>query len=536
MAGSSALSVLKGMVRLMKVKNTILCLVVLSLLIATVPLGCGPAQIGEKQTYTIGDVQGDWGYPTPFLAYPRGPGYVRTTYLFDTLVWKDDQGFVPALAEKWEYHEEDLSYTFDLREDVKWHDGTSFSAEDVVFSFEYLKKHPYNWVNFDSIEEVIKLDEYSVEIKMEEPDAAFLNNIAGVMHIIPKHIWESVENPAEFSDPEAVIGTGPYKLQDYQREKGYYRYAAFEDYYSGSPAFEELLMVKVSDAQMAVQRGDVNFMQVQPEAVSQLEERDLLLISGNHNWNLKLMFNHQEEPFKQKEFRHAVAHAIDLENLVERALRGHGLPGSPGLISPDSYWFNPELPDYSYDPEKAEEMFQGLGYEKEGSILQGPQGELNFELIVYEDYAREAEIVKEFLEQAGIKITVRSMEQSVVDTRVQNRDFDLAINGHGGVGGDPAGIPRFIVGEERPHINARYNEDPVLIETAKAQGKEVDEEKRLELVQEMQERFAEPLPAYTLYYPTWYYAHDGAVDWFFTHDGIGAGTPIPLNKLALLEN
>ncbi len=520
----------------MKNIKIILWFFVFSLLISIVVFGCTPAQQGEGQTYIIGDNQGDWGYPTPFLAYSRGPGYVRSSYLFDTLVWKDDQGFVPALAEEWEYHNEDFSYTFRLREDVKWHDGSSFSAEDVVFSYQYLKEQPYHWADLSSVEEVSKQGENIVKIRLKEPDAAFLNNVAGVVHIIPKHIWESVEDPAEFSDPEAVIGTGPYKLQDYQREKGYYRYSAFEDYYAGTPVFKELLMVKVSDAQMAIQRGDVNFMQVQPEAVSQLEERDLLLISGNHDWNLKLMFNHQEEPFSQEEFRHALAHAIDLENLVERALRGHGLPGSPGLISPDSYWFNSELPDYSYDPGKAEKIFRDLGYEKKDSTLYGPEEEeLSFELIVYEDYAREAEILKGFLEQAGIKTVVRSMEQSVVDTRVQNWDFDLAINGHGGVGGDPAGVPRFMVGQERPHINARYNEDPVLKEKAKAQRREEDEEKRMQLVYEMQKSFAEALPATTLYYPTWYYAHDGKVDWFFTHDGIGAGTPIPLNKLALLE-
>ncbi len=510
---------------------TLACLILSSLFLS----GCGPAgPQREEGVYRIGDEEGDWGYPTPYAAYPRGPGLVRVTFAFDSLVWKDDQGFVPALAREWEHDQEGKVYTFQLREGVTWHDGTPFTADDVVFTYEYMKEHPTNWADLSSVEEVVELEEHRVQIQLEEADAAFLNNIAGVVHIIPRHIWEGVEDPADFRSPEAVIGTGPYKLKDYQREKGYYQYEAFEDYYLGTPSFEELLMLKVSEPQLAAQRGDVNYVQVQPEALDRLEGTNLEVIQGTHDWNLKLMFNHQQSPFDQEEFRQALAHAIDLERLVERALRGYGLPGSPGLISPDSYWHNPDLPAYEYDLSRVEEILEGLGYRKEGQYFQEEGETLSLELITSADYAREGEIVREYLEEAGIQVDLRSLERSIVDTRVQNWDYDLAINGHGGVGGDPANIDRFMVGEGSPHLNARYN-DPELVDKVKEQRKEMEEERRREMVYQVQEIYAEALPAYTLYYPSWYYAHDGRADLFFTHDGIGSGTPMPLNKLAFVE-
>jgi len=106
-------------------------------------VGCSNKQIssekasgsGKAAIYTIADPTGDWGFPSPYAHYSRGPGYVRMSYIFDTLVWKDDQGYIPALAESWEYLKDENAYLFNLRKNVNWHDGQKFTAEDVVFTF-----------------------------------------------------------------------------------------------------------------------------------------------------------------------------------------------------------------------------------------------------------------------------------------------------------------------------------------------------------------------------------------------------------------
>ena len=112
-----------------------------------------PAADETVDVLTIADTTGDWGFPSPYAHYSRGPGYVRMSLIFDTLVWKDENGFVPALAENWEYLTDEKAYVFHLREGVTWNDGQPFTAQDVAFTFQYIKDHPYSWVDSSIVEE-----------------------------------------------------------------------------------------------------------------------------------------------------------------------------------------------------------------------------------------------------------------------------------------------------------------------------------------------------------------------------------------------
>jgi peptide/nickel transport system substrate-binding protein len=190
-------------------------------------LFCSTALAGdvEVQTLTIADPTGDWGYPSPYGHYSRGPGYVRMSLIFDTLVWKDQNGYVPALAESWQMEGDD-AYIFNLRRDVTWQDGEPFTSRDVVFTIDYIKEHPYQWVNSKPIKDAEALDDYTVKLYLNKPYAPFLSMVAGTLPILPEHIYEDVDDPEEFQDDKALTGTGPYKLVDYDRAQGTYLYEA----------------------------------------------------------------------------------------------------------------------------------------------------------------------------------------------------------------------------------------------------------------------------------------------------------------------
>ena len=83
----------------------------------------------------------DWGYPSPAAFYPREPGYIRMSFLFDTLTWKDEAGIIPWLANGWEVSEDGTRWTFTLHPGVRWHDGQPLTAGDVAFTFEYMREH-----------------------------------------------------------------------------------------------------------------------------------------------------------------------------------------------------------------------------------------------------------------------------------------------------------------------------------------------------------------------------------------------------------
>lgn len=520
--------------------KTLDTLIIFTVLICSLTLPAGASSDAlnsdalNSDTLKIADSTGDWGYPTPFGHYPRGPGYLRMNLIFETLIWKDENGFIPNLASEWVYDEAETAYIFTLNKDAAWTDGTDFSAEDVKFTFDYYKEHPYKWGDISVVESCEVLDAETVKIKLVEPFAPFIHEIAGVIPILPKHIWEDVSDPASFVGDKALIGTGPYILEDYNREQGSYLYRANPDYYLGTPAFEKLMYVKVNDGQTALQNGDVDLAQIEPEAVSVLEAGGFETYSSSGIFTYKLLINHEIEPFSSKEFRQALAYAIDRQEVLDKAARGYGTPGNLGLLSSSNEWYSPDQAAYEYSPEKARELLEGLGYALEDGVYVKDGETLEVEILTTPTESRTAEIVGAQLEKLGIKVTITSLDKTTKDARTKSRDFELSINGHGGVGRDPEVLYEMYT--ENLSVNgAQYTENEELNEKILAQLHEMDNDTRLELTAECQKLIAEDVPSITLYYPNYYYGSSGKADWFITRGGIAGGFSSIDNKMCLLS-
>jgi peptide/nickel transport system substrate-binding protein len=512
-----------------------------AIIVIAVALLLLPACSNEKapvdsrmESYTIADSTGDWGYPTPYAHYSRGPGYVRMSFIFETLVWKNAAEFVPQLAREWSYNAADNSYTFELQKNVKWHDGTDFTADDVVFTYEYTREHLYQWVDNSIVASAEALARYTVKLNLSRPYAPFLQDVAGVQPIMPEHIWENVTTPEEFLTPEAVIGTGPYVLADYSQEHGTYLYRANDNYYLGKPAVGEIKFVKVA-AEMtpaALKEGSVDSASVPAEVVDDIKAAGFTVITEPPSWNGKLTINFKREPLSSKEFRQALAYAIDREALVQVVFRGNAIAGSPGMMPPTSVWYNPDTPQYQYDPAKAEELIKGLGYILQNGHFTKDGQPLKLSLIAAADYKDVGQFITQQLAQVGIDIDFQTLEAKTVDARVGAWDFDLSIYGHGGIF-DPSILQRTILGEG--FNSARYNEDAEMTQLLNAQLSEMDAARRKEMVFRIQELYAEDMPALTLYYPESYWAHDGRLPLYYTMDGIAVGVPIPLNRMSFVQ-
>lgn len=496
-------------------------------LLIMMALSAATAAEDDVEVYTMGDTTGDWGYPSPYAHYVRGPGIVRMSFIFDTLVWKDDEGRVPALAESWEMEGDDV-FVFNLREGVTWHDGEPFDADDVVFTIDYNKEHPYPLVDNGIIDHAEKVDDHKVKIYLSEPYAPFLDQVAGVLPILPEHIYKDVDDPADFLEDDALIGTGPYILEDYDKVQGTYQYKAYDDYYLGSPKVKELRYVKISAANAAasLMQGDVDAAEIQPEMIDQLSGFEILEMP-EHASVYKLTINHQKEPMSDKRFRQALAYAIDRDRLVEIVARGYGLAGSPGFIPPDNDWYNPAMDGlYPHDPAKAEELLEDMGYDGETVELLVKGGDTKAERI--------CELIEADLAAVGIDVELRTMDSKTIDSKIQDWDFDLAVNAHGGLIGDPNFLAFLTTSWD--HFNsARYLDDDELTEVLEAQVREMDEDERHELVDRAQILHAEDVPMLPLYYPDAFVAHDGRVCLYYTWNGIALGTPSALgNKLAFV--
>ncbi|MFZ7104181.1 MAG: ABC transporter substrate-binding protein [Peptococcaceae bacterium] len=500
--------------------------------------GCGSKDrepenaAGEIETYTIADSTGDWGFPAPFTHYNRGPGYVRMSLIFDTLVWKDQTGnLTGSLAKEWEYLPGEDAFVFQLRQDVPWHDGEKFTAEDVVFTFNYLKEHPYVWVDTGIVKEVEAPDEYTVKVYLAKAFAPFLANIAGTVPILPRHIYGKIDNPLEYTQPDALTGTGPFKLADYNKEHGTYLYTRNDSYYLGKPKVKELRFIKVNEQMIpqAVLDGTADTGGIPPEMVDTFQEQGFTVLVSDHSWNAKLKFNLKAEPFSRREFRQALAYGIDRDKLVKISQRGHAWPGNPGFIPPDSPWYSSEIAGYAYNPEKARQLLAEMGYAAE----QGGGKPLAVELLTSARFSGDAELIRDDLEKLGLEVEIRTLDEKTVDARTQEWSFQLVLSGHGGLGGDPQFVNNMVLGKS--FHSARYETNQELNDLLQRQLEIIDDGERKEILAEIQKIYARDMPALSLYYPNSYQAQNNKVDFYYTPGGLASGIPIALNKLSFIE-
>jgi len=503
-----------------------------------------PAQVQEVR---IGDSKGDWGYPNPYRHYPRGPGYIRMSWVFDTLVWKDQNGYVAALADSWAYDPGRMAFTFHLNPKAKWHDHRPLTARDVVFTIEYFKKHPYRWISVDDVSRAEAPEPHKVIVYLLKPYSPFISDIGGTMPIMPKHIWQSVENPEAYNGPDAFTGSGPYRFLDFNKAQGTYLYEAFGEYYQGRPKADRVIYVRSGQAMVSLVNRQVDLANIQPDMAEPLKKRGLAVIKDDRGWNKKLMIHHRKAPFNDKRFRQALAFAINQQEIIDKSHRGFGMPASCGLLSVDHPMYNPDTPSYAFNPKKARALLESMGYEKgAGGFYQKGGLPLEVELLASNITVagqsvadRDGEVIKKQLEEIGIRVDLVNMEQATTDSKVKSWNFDLAVSGHGGISGDPRILNEMISSSYGAgSVNsARYDANPELNRLLEAQMTEMDEERRKAIVSRIQEVYAADLPAISLYYPDSMAAYNSrkGIPWYYTRGGISKGIPIPQNKMSLIK-
>ncbi|NLG49973.1 MAG: hypothetical protein GX552_07685, partial [Chloroflexi bacterium] len=250
-------------------------------------------------------------------------------------------------------------------------------------------------------------------------------------------------------------------------------------------------------------------------SVRQLEGNpEFEVLEGPGYWTLNLYFNTARAPFDQQSVRQAIAYAIDRQGIVDKAQMGGAVVASTGILSPDTYWHQPNLPTYPYDPEQAQSLLIAAGV-----------GSLEISLRTTETYVRDAELIKNDLGALGIGVTVKTADMATVDSLLDEGNFDLLITGHGGTA-NPDMDTRIPDGV---WSSSAYNE--AYARSTRA----LDDAERREHVWRMQEIIAEELPVLALWHPLmWEVYRPGKAQPFYTADGVANGIPTANNKLMFL--
>ena len=459
---------------------------------------------------------GDYGYPSPYSHYPRGPGGFKRNLIFDGLLERDEDGLIPWLAEDYEIRKGGKEYLFTIRDDVKWHDGEAMTAEDIKFSFEYGLEHPLVWSSLTKkdIKSVEIVNENQVLITVGEVNASLLYNI-GRQRIIPKHIWKDVEFPKEYTEEDAVVGTGPYMLTDYSKEHGTYRFKAFDGFWGPKQNVKVIEYVPVSESILAFEKAKIDLTRVSPDLLGRYKNNsEYKVVQRPAFWGYRLIFNMEEVPaLKNKKVRQAFSYAIDSKELIAKIERGAGVPGSSGILPPDHVYYNPDVKKYNCNPEKARELLKEAGYES-----------LTLNLNIADRTVRMAELLKEQLSEVGIELNVISADGKTNDSRIDKNNYELAITGHGGWGGEPDFLIERFAGQKLQgrlsSSSAAGYSNSKLAELLAAQKKEFDSGKRRKLLYKAQNILANDVPEIPLYYTAAYTVYrpkkyDG---WMFMFD------------------
>lgn len=491
---------------------------------------------------------GDFGFPSVYTISPKGQGYMTLSYIFDTLMWKDESGLVPYLAEDYSVSEDGMTYTFQLRKGVSFTDGTPFTAEDVKFTFDYMKEHPYKWVSVSMVEEASVVDEHTVEIRLNKTYNPFLSDVAGSLPILPKHIWENVTEPETFTEPEAAISTGPFILENYDAAAGTYTFKANEDYFYGDVQIDKLVIANVSggDSKEALLSGEIAAApNISYKAAMSLKDSpEYTVLEGPGLSVTRLYFNFDEEAMAVKEIRQAMYHAVNLDEIVEKSYGGAGYVGSAGHVQPGTPWYNPDVRQYAYDVETAKKMLSEAGAADSNGdgILEYNGEEMSYTLTFTENDEKLAELLVSYMKAVGIELVPQSADDATVKAAISEGNFELAFNTNGSFGGDPVFLSRFatvgadgapsVTGQggktwESEEYNKIYNESAV----------EQDDAKRHEQVNELQEIIAEELPCLTLYYKKAVAAYNNTIfdGFYYTPDGISIAVPFIMNKLVFVS-
>lgn len=462
------------------------------------------AKVGGTATFALNS---DIVSLDPAFSYDFTTNPVVTQMTEGLLKFDANSKIAPNLAESWE-SPDDKTYIYHLRKEVKFHDGSPMTIDDVIFSLERIKDPKtasylgWMYANVDKIE---KADEWTVKVTLKKPDALWryvLATTAG--HIISKKYYEAHKD--NFGKPEGgTMGTGPFKYVKWQTgseiemEKN-------EHYWNknGGPYLDKVVFKVIPEGTTKVtglKTGQINMTIGLPlDLVEVVESMDNVKVDKVDSFlNDWIAFNTQKPPFTDKKVRQAINYALDKQKIMDQIVKNAGSPAKAVPISPAIWLFAKdkweaaykELPDYAFNLDKAKQLLA------ESSV----PGGFNAKILTDGDSLRmnAALALQAAVKPLNINLEIEKVTGEELNTRAFSgaRDYDIIVSAWGSDFPDPVGNlqPVFYSANagdggsnfgnyKNPEVDKLLDEQMVL----------TDDEKRSELMIHAQKLIAEDAP------------------------------------------
>lgn len=515
-------------------KHIVVCLVMLAMLVA-----CQEKKSQASQgTFFINNTQGEPSSLDP-LSSNDGAGTIVQAYVLETLLERDIETYQwkPALAKSWEVSKDKKSYTFVLRDGVKWHDGKPLTVEDVKFSFDAIFDENFKTAHlrpyYENIEKVEIVDAQTIKFYLK--DDYFKNfDVAAGLTVLPKHFYGDQANKKEFS--KKLIGTGPYKFTQYEKGKRIV-FDRNEEWWGRQVEgnkqtwnYPRLVMRFLTEENVILEtfkKGDLDYVSLRPEA--------FMKRTDGPEWGTKLFkvktsnkapkgytfvgWNLRHPILSDKKVRVALAKLYNRDFAMDKFefnLSAH----ADGPIEPSSDFHPSTLKPVGFDPEGALKLLTDAGWkDTDGDglldkVIKGKKTQFSVSILEpLPDYVKYLTIYKEEAKKVGIEINIQQIEWNSFLKLIDERKFDAVRLAWGPGTGDPD--PKQIWhsssmdGNGSNFIGYSVPEVDRMIDQAR---KEHDREKRIKLLNKVYETIANDSPYLFIFAgKTTLYAHNGRI-------------------------
>ena len=453
-------------------------------------------------------------------------------YIFD-LVYSSlvkeglDGKYYGDLASSWTHSDDNLTWTFTLKDNIQWHTGEPLTAEDMVWAMNEIRTDPDGWatlVNYtNGFNDITAVDDKTIQITLDYPISNMEYRVS-FLYAFYRPDFEPLGTTEDLQNfPNNMpIGTGAFKVNTYDQDQGILILDANQDFYDGAPTIDQVEYRYFDNTDALVQAlrvGDIDVIDLVPNAAFDLltGADNITTVSTPGRSFDELIVNVVGEDFdpaptsnpalRDPLVRQAIAHAINKQDLVDIVFQGLGRPGW-SIVAPQlggGFWHNDDVQDYAFDPALANQMLDDAGYPLGADgvrTLDGAPIELRLQYDADSpEYARDADLISGWLADIGLKATPEAVAfDPLVAATTGVGDFDLVIWGWGG-DPDPDFIlsimlcDQFVVGgwSDSGYCNPDY--DQAYLDQQEA----ADPADRQAIIYNMQKMLFDDLPYVVLY-------------------------------------
>ena len=434
--------------------------------------------------------------------------------LFDGLT-KPGKDLAPApdLALSWTTSADGLSWTFKLREGVKWSDGTPFTSADVAFTFNDIVLKPdlgaQNRGNFSAVKSVTAVDATTVRFDLSRKFSALTSYLAYNSGIVPKHILSADPLKTNTFNKGVPVSTGPFKVEKYTSGQSV-SLVRNENYFGAKPYLDKVVFTVVPDANTQIAQalaGDIGIMILDDKAaVARVKSASNLAVVSRplvqYYW---LALNQTDPRFTDVRVRQAFVQAIDRQAIIKSVELGYGSIANSAITPALKAYFDPSLSSrYPYDPQKAKELLAAAGWTPgAGGVLMKEGKPFQFTMDVGQKGVLEPvnALIQQDLKKVGVVADLNTMEwNSYIQKVVVRRDYTASVNWWT-YPSDPDVFPYYASSAAGKGFNIPGYQDPKLDEILIQGQGTTDLEARKAVYKQLQSYMADTLPYLFLWYP-----------------------------------